>query len=210
MAATEETRKDNQMVYRLYHENNETYSYNMEPLNGDLSKVAVIDQSQDEGKKIRLHDRYVGREIDSTYLPSKMQLEGPKRTIADVYDLHGFFVDEKFKVIVESLEPNIHQFFPAEFVWKDGSHACNRYWFFPCNRLDSVDREKTTKEFRNLWIPSSEGVFVFNRSQIGGHHIWIDKFMSSTMGILISQVMKETLEKAGISGMGLTAFEEIG
>ncbi|MCP4185247.1 MAG: hypothetical protein GY761_18385, partial [Hyphomicrobiales bacterium] len=72
--------------------------------------------------------------------------------------------------------------------------------------------EKTTKEFRGLWDPGDDyekdGKFVFNRRQIDGRHIWIDKFMTSTMGILISNEMHDALMAAKITGMGFNSFEE--
>jgi hypothetical protein len=129
--------------------------------------------------------------------------------ITDIYSGYGLFVDDKFKGVVEKREPNLHQFFPVEFVWKNGSHAAHRYWFVPCTRLDTVDRQKTTFEFRNLWFldGSKDKDLVFNRSQIGAHHVWIDKFIVMP-NPAISEVLKAELDAAGVTGAHYQHFPE--
>ncbi|WP_352664483.1 DUF1629 domain-containing protein [Mesorhizobium sp. M0621] len=119
-------------------------------------------------------------------------------------------MDKKFKDEVERLEPDVHQFLSVEFVWKDGSHAADRFWFVPCNRLDSVDRNETTFEFRNIWYldGSQDKKLVFNSSQIGNCHAWMDKFISGQGGVWISDVLKEKIEQAGVTGISLQHYEE--
>jgi hypothetical protein len=112
------------------------------------------------------------------------------------------------KDVIENFEPHIHQFFPVELVWKDGGHAAYRFWFVPCNRLDTVDRARTTFEFRNVWfLDGSKKELVFSRSQIGSHHVWIDKFIvMPTPGI--SEALKASLDAAGITGAHYQHFPE--
>jgi len=105
----------------------------------------------------------------------------------------------------------VHQFFPVELVWKDGSHAADRYWFNICSRIDSVDREKTTKKFRNLWImvvdPSK--TLVFSRSKFGDRHVWIDKFMSSApIARFVTETFKQEMDAAGVTGLNYKPYPE--
>jgi hypothetical protein len=199
--------KQQQMVYRFFQSDDEVYSYGSIRLDGDLKKVGPVDTTPDEGRRIESHMKSAGRPIDPTHLPTKIKVEGPKRNLPDVYEAGAKVVDEKFRAVVEELEPGVHQFFPVELLWSDGSSAGQRYWFFVCNRLDTVDREKTTKEFRNLWKSRGNGEFVFNRGQIGDHHIWIDKFMASS-DPLMSNAMHDALVAAEITGMGFQEFSE--
>ncbi|MCP4183428.1 MAG: hypothetical protein GY761_08930 [Hyphomicrobiales bacterium] len=196
------------MVYRFFQDDQEMYSYETVRLDGDLYKVGPVDLTQDDGLEINPFSTYAGRAVDPTHLPTKVKVKGPKRNITDVYMGGGYLVDGKFKDVVEQLEPDVHQFFPVELFWSNDTSAGQRYWFFPCNRLDTVDRDKTTKLFRNLWYPRGGGEFVFSRNLIGKHHIWIDKFMVSTIGILMSNEMHDALVAAGITGMGFESFEE--
>lgn len=199
--------KEEEMVYRLFYDSQEKYSYDVKYLDGDFDKVLTVDLTPDEGRTIRSFNMYAGRAIDGSHLPRKVMLEGPKRKITDYYSAGAFLVDAKFKTVVDELEPDTHQFFPVELVWKDSSLAGERYWFFPCNRLDTVDCEKTTKKKRNLWSQRGDGEIIFNKSKIGTHHIWIDKFMTSDIGVLVSDEMHDALVAAGVTGMGFNAFQ---
>lgn len=197
------------MVYFLSHNNEEIYSYGMKALDGDAARIQPVDMTRDVGVRIRAGYAYVGRPYEKEHVPTRFELEGPKRTITDVYSGYGLFVDDKFKRAVEKLEPNLHQFFPVEFVWEDGSHAASRYWLVPCARLDTVDRQKTTFEFRNVWFldGSKDKDLVFSRSQIGDHHVWIDKFIVMPTPAL-SEVLKAELDAAGITGAHYQHFPE--
>ncbi|MEI2296690.1 imm11 family protein [Ensifer sp. MJa1] len=197
------------MVYFLSHKNEEIYSYSMTALDGDVDKIRPVDLTRDVGVRVRAGYAYAGRPYEKEHVPTCIELEGPKRTITDIYSGYGLFVDEKFRLAVEKLEPNVHQFFPIDLVWKDGSHAAHRYWFVPCNRLDSVDRAKTTFEFRGLWdiFGGPDKLLVFSRSQIGSHHAWIDKYIHAPMP-LISEALKAELEAAGVTGAHYNHFPE--
>lgn len=197
------------MVYFLSHKSDEVYSYGMKALDGDVDKIQPTDLSRDAGVRIRANYVYTGRPFEKDYIPTRLELEGPKRKITDIYSGYGLFVDEKFRVAVEEFEPGVHQFFPVEFVWKDGSHAGNRYWFVPCSRLDTVDRQKTTFEFRNVWFldGSQDKQLIFSRSQIGDHHVWIDKFVVMPSP-LISEALKAKLDAIGLTGAHYQHFPE--
>lgn len=196
------------MVYFLSHKNEEVYSYSYRALDGDVDKIQAVDLTRDGGVRVRPNYSYYGRPIEVAHVPTKIELSGPKRPILDIYDAFGLAVSVKIKDVIESFEPNVHQFFPIEFVWEDGSHAAHRFWFVPCNRLDTVDRAKTTFEFRNLWfLDGSKKELVFNRSQIGGHHVWIDKFIvMPNPGI--SEALKAAFDAAGITGAHYQHFPE--
>ncbi len=204
-----EFNKDEPMVYRIYPDFPDMTQYAPEFLDGDISKVVAVDLTRDEVKVLPAFSRFSGRPVDTTYLPTKVNIGGPERWLMDISPNGLYSVSEKFRNIVERLEPSVHQFVPVEFFWGDGSPAAKRYWFFVCNRLDSVSREETTKELRNLWKASAKnGEFVFSRAQIGGHHIWQDKFMPAGYGPFISDVLYDALVDAGIEGLGIEAFRE--
>ena len=196
------------MVYFLSHKSEEIYSYIAHAVDGDVDKIQPVDLTRDVGVRIRPNYVYCGRPIEATYLPTKIELSGPKRQIPDLYDAYALFISARVKDVIESFEPDVHQFFPIEIVWEDGGHAADRFWFVPCNRLDTVDRAKTTFEFRNLWfLDGSKKELVFNRSQIGNHHVWIDKFIVMP-NPAISEVLKAALDAAGITGAHYQHFPE--
>ena len=196
------------MVYFLSHNNKEIYSYTYRALDGDVSKIQAADLTRDDGIRVRPGYSYYGRPVEATYIPTKIELTGPKRPIPDLYDAFSLSVSAKVKDVIESFEPDVHQFFPIEIVWEDGGHAADRFWFVPCNRLDTVDRAKTTYEFRNVWfLDGSKKELVFNRSQIGNHHVWIDKFIVMSTPA-VSEELKAALDAAGITGAHYQHFPE--
>lgn len=196
------------MVYFLSHKNEEVYSYTYRALDGDVSKIQPVDMSRDAGVRVRASYSYYGRPYEPEHVPTKIEVSGPKRPIPDIYDPYGLLVSAKFKDVVERFEPNLHQFFPIELVWTDGRHAADRFWFVPCARLDTVDRTKTTFEFRNVWfLDGSKKELVFNRSQIGNHHVWIDKFIVMPTPA-ISEALTSALDAAGVTGAHYQHFPE--
>jgi hypothetical protein len=196
------------MVYFLSHANEEVHSYTYRALDGDVGKIQAVDLTRDDGTRVRPGHSYYGRPYETRYVPTKIELSGPKRPIGDIYDAYGLLVSMTVKDVIENFEPHIHQFFPVELVWKDGGHAAYRFWFVPCNRLDTVDRARTTFEFRNVWfLDGSKKELVFSRSQIGSHHVWIDNFIvMPTPGI--SEALKASLDAAGITGAHYQHFPE--
>lgn len=198
------------MAHFLWYENDEIYSHPYRACDGDVSKISPVDLSQDDGVRIRPGSAYSGRAILPDNVPTIIELSGPKRKIPDVYQAVVLAVSENFKAAVEKLQPGVHQYFPIELLWEDGSLAAQRYWFVPVGRLDSVDRNETTYEFRGLWDISSgrDKELVFNRSQIGGRHVWIDMFIHLPHPV-ISDALKAEFDKAGISGAHYTYCRDV-
>jgi hypothetical protein len=199
------------MVYYLSADEGEIHSYGMKALDGDLKKIRPADLTPDGGIEVRPTYGKAGRPFEIEHVPTRIRLEGPKRDLTDLRADFGLFVDGKVRTEVEKLEAGVHQFFPVTFFWEDGSHAADRFWFVPCNRLDSVDRKETTFAFKGIWYldGSTDKKLVFNRAQIGSHHAWIDKFITPMSGVWISNALKKGLEEAGVTGMSLRVYAEV-
>ena len=199
------------MVHNLICEHRGDVRYSFQPLDGDIDKVKPIDMSFDRGTLKLPTILTQGLKMDVTHLPTKLRCGGPKRELADVQHVYGvYLVPETFREILERLEPGVHDFYPVELVWKDGSSAGKRYWFYPQHRIDTVDREKTTFVLKPLW--DSEGDesrrLVFNRKAIGDCHAWVDKLIPDSGVVLVSEKFKQELDAAGISGMRFKSFDE--
>lgn len=202
------------MVYNLYPLDNDQFSYgSFKALDGDISAVKPVDMEQDGGTPIEAGGVLCGRPFENSFIPRRVKIPGPKRDFLDYFRLWGVMVDEKFKNVVERLEPKTHQFHPMEFVWKDNSPAFNKYWFVPCNRVDSIDRENTTWELRGkkiqMWDSFGEPnrVLVFNARQLEGKHFWIDKHIHGAQQPWVSEEAKIALEEAGITGMVFDGYK---
>lgn len=200
------------MVCIITCEHGEVYSYDYKPLDGDIKKVKPVDMAFDRGISKVSGPVAQGLKMDTTHLPTKLRWGGPKRDLTDLQDAgYAFLVPEAFRDILESLEPGVHDFYPVELVWTDGTSAGTRYWFYPQHRIDAADREKTTYDLGGvLWdLDSNEsGKLVFSRKAIGDCHSWIDKLIPASRCVFVSEEFRRQLEAAGITGIGFRPYEE--
>lgn len=194
----------------------------LDPLDGNIFKVGPADMEfgppidcvlMDDGTIIEKTDKNIGLKVDTQYLPTKLQasLETDRDEevsgLSDVDRAEGcYVVSEKFRQVVESLEPEKHQFVPVDLIWKDGTAGPTYYWFFVVARIDSCDREKTTHNWNeqiSRWQTKDKSKFVYSLENVTGSEIWVDKYWPTThfQNPMVTQKVKEALEKAGISGV---------
>lgn len=209
-------------TYNIYCNADEDRQYMKTPLDGDMHKVGPegLDFTKpphslkiDEGGRIRQNDTNAGVRVDPTHLPTKIQMGGRRRKLDDVqYTLSTFFVSEKFRQVMESLEPGKHQFEKVDLLWKDGSAASDQqyYWFFVLQRLDSIDHEKTTHEFNGMsWKWIKGGKYVVSAKSVGNNVIWREMFIGFNYPH-ITKKFKEAMDMAGVTGIGYHTFNECG
>ncbi len=131
-----------------------------------------------------------------------------------LYDIlngpNGWSISDRVRGAIESIEPNVHQYFPVDIIRKDGSHCEKKYWILNiCTRLDSaIDPERSTcikagrelTRFPNNWSymhPSGvEPKISLKKSMISGRAIWCDARYSE---IFISDNLNKSLHDAGIA-----------
>ena len=203
------------------------YLYNIgaEPLDGDFQKVDVIDRTPDGGTLPG--GMTSGRPVHAEHMPTKMRWGNARYKIPDFNDSWCVNVSERAKAIIEQFEPNTHQFFPAEYYNKTKQLLETRYFLIVCNRIDSLDHDKTTMVFIRHdygahWIPvlnlvargrthlipahlpqDTESQLVFNRAQIGSLHIWRDKYLLTGNGPWISDELAAALKASDLTGFDL-------
>ena len=199
------------MVYMMGQASTAELEYLYRDLDGDFSKVVALDMSRDDGITPDVGRMvYVGRLIDGTHLPTKVEVGGPKRSLPDILHFHSMpLVNKAFKNELEAREPNTHQLFPVTLYWSDGIEAGRRYFLVIGNRLDSVDATRTTMERgKVLYTRSKTGSneLVFSRAKIGNATIWQDKHLVSKP--LISDDFAQWLTEAGITGIVLTQYDQ--
>jgi hypothetical protein len=185
-------RKDSTMakntVWSIGFKEETGYHVNREPLDGDPRQIEYVDTTLDKGTNPTFEPGrlYAGRKVKPDHVPTKAVWGNKKVKPYDVFVLQGLIlVSDTVKDIVEHFEPGIHQFYPIEMVYKDGSHARQMYFFNICARLDTMDRKRATAELINnvLWDPAT-GRFIFSNTLIGNRHAWIDKHVSPGLFIL--------------------------
>jgi hypothetical protein len=202
------------MVYGLNVKPEWGYYPKVEALEGDVAKATAI-ITPDDGVGTG------GFPKDPTNLPKRVKWMDPNGNPVPDFDQTPMLnVSERVKQLVETFEPSVHQFVPVEYIDKNERFLENRYWFVVCNRIDSLDRERTTMLFvpGQGWMsplvakklgmdipdninPDLPANLVFNLGQIGDTHLWHDKFLGT--GAFLSDEMAKALLSAGVTGLRL-------
>jgi hypothetical protein len=201
------------------------YLYNIgsTPLNGDFSKVDVIDRTPDGGDLPG--GMLSGRPVRSEHMPTLMRWDS-KRKIPDFYNSWCLNVSERAKLLLEEFEPGVHQFLPVEYTAKADKFTEKRHFVIVCNRIDSLDHDRTTMVFVRdkhgaYWRPvydfacqgqidqipphlkpDTESKLVFSRAKIGGRHMWVDKHLLVGPA-WISDELATALTAANLTGLDL-------
>lgn len=208
------------------------YGVSLTALDGDIKKVELLDKSVDIGKwEIEGPDIFqCGRHVVPTHLPTRLQfigIESPQPLadgsvkVPDYMPSHfGQVVSERFRDLVEKMDPGAHQFVPVTLEWPSGKVVEEQYfWLFSGNRLFPLDFMETKPKMRPYpegpdWIyPHADGSPAALYSSPSAYKDWHPVFRSEIIGacnvfctgdfnnrIFISDDMKITLDESGFSG----------
>lgn len=176
----------------------------LEFLDGDLRKTEYVDTTPD-GRSLgtfRPGEKRLGRALKPENIPTKFRWGGAANRMPDIMLSYSvILVSDKVKAIIESLEPVVHQFFPLETLCRGNQPGPRMHLLNICNRLDSVDHEKTTKPFDRgiAWRNEKPGELVFNLSQIGNHQLWHDRHIFDNF--YFTDEVKTAFEAEKITGI---------
>jgi hypothetical protein len=198
------------------------------PLDGDLTKVEIADQTPDGGLTPNNRRTFTaGRAVKTEFMPTKMEWRDPHGHSIPDFDSGNFLnVSERAKALIERIEPGVHQFIPIDYHDMKGRLLERRYIFVVCNRIDSLDRERTTMVLARgiLWVLASDlepdelppgfdasrpAKMVFNNTQIGGAHLWQDKHLLGGSGAFISDAFAHAVIAAGLTGVRVSPAESV-
>lgn len=209
------------MVYGLNIKPTQGYYVEVDALDGDLSKVEILDSTPDGG--LPLNRSYVfssGRAVVPDHMPTRMQwADRHGHSVPDFDNGLVLNVSEQARELIEEFDPGVHQFVPVDYYNQAGELLEKRYFLIVCNRLDSLDRDQTTMVLLRgmVWMPardvdpselppgtdvSKPPEMVFSNAQIGDAHLWWDKHLRA--GPFISDALADALEGAGMSGLKLS------
>lgn len=156
-----------------------------------------------------------GRIYDPADFPPYLRFEKTEKVVQDIYylphcynggkddrtsyfSLPAFIVSEKFKTLIELIEPHAHQFIPMRLLQKDGSEPWGQYYFFNMRQnLFTLDVEKSPyvsaplhsspseqqkgTRFIEFHVDENEASrrkdkfrvgFVCKADVVGNHHLW--------------------------------------
>lgn len=139
----------------------------------------------------------------------KLRLQKHLKGKADFIQGGGYLtISDRVVEAIEDLEPGVHRYWPVDIFNKDGSLA-GRWWFLNiCNRLDTLDQEKSkvrqvnspSKPLVPDFIvltkdqphPNGPELLVCRQEVVKNHAIWCEyRLQNSTF---ISDALKERLD----------------
>lgn len=187
--------------------------------NDPARRILALDPVDDGGVVWNSHNS--GVPVDGGNFPRWVRWADPNgNPVPDFDSIPYLSVSERAKQAIESLEAGVHQFFPVDYQDSNGRHTSTRYWFVPCNRIDSADRDHTNMVLRKglEWCPPKDMLrrgepipsnvdpgkpskLVLNLAAIGDHHIWRDKHITSSQ--FISDAMASIFQQEGLTGIRL-------
>ncbi len=204
------------MIYGLYPTTEGAYNLYFEELDGDYDKVDMVDKSTDRSttRITSTHAFRVGREIETEYLPTRLRPKKRKGKLPDLA-VHrmGQICSQRFRDVIEALEPGVHQFVPVQIVWKDKSvDERPYYWFVPCTRIWALDPEESNPPLgENGWYlgyammgePRPGPIQpAFRKDRVKNHHLFVDGGIQGRF--YISERLKAALEDAKLVGVGFS------
>jgi hypothetical protein len=201
------------------------------PINDVTGQLRYAEPDKVHPSALREHaqPREQGYWLDADTLPKKMLWgKGSTPDLPDV--LPWFVVSPRFRDLVEQFEPGVHQFVPVEiYKSKKGEPVATYYWFIVGQRLDSVDRERTTFMWKapvddpgaGYWYdeiydkttfsftPVPNAKMVFSNAQVSGNHIWHDPHLLTFGNGLCSDAFAQALLASGMTGVAATPRESV-
>ena len=160
-----------------------------------------------------------GFRIKQNGVSTKMVVGNADRLPLDSINFDLTAISPRLKEIIEHFEPDTHQFFPLDLYRpKEQEPFAQYYTLNICNRIDSVDAEHTTYEFRGdyekragIWDGSRDksAQLIFNMQQVGDREIWRDPWLSGHLAWCTDD-LGEAIAAGEFSGLSLRHFGQVG
>lgn len=154
----------------------------------------------------------VNRPLDPQCMPSRGKLEGPwSKAIPDVFRTPGLnAVSQRFRALVEELEPGLHQFFPLAVEDCDGEPLKQELYIFNCAvGIDAL----IYRSIKPNWDTDAIGVpllragmgekLELSRPAIGQHHLWCGKTVAE------NKLFASDAFYAAFTRLGMRAFSAV-
>ena len=159
----------------------------------------------------------------------KRATQTDSKKLVDIFPLPGFVcVGERFRAIVESFEPGVHEFYPIELRSRKGVLYEEPYFLINvCQSFDAILVKGIDLEWGRMAAVGLEGMpyprrlvtgakppLPISKPTIAGRHLWLDYWVFGRNGIMVSDQLRTALMDAKIRRLMLkepwaTRFVEI-
>jgi hypothetical protein len=180
---------------------------------------ATLDLKASEREKLRKGNSAIsnGYRVNGAAAPKKVLYACGNRPLPEAIMASVPLYSQRLRDLIESFEPGVHQFFPVDiYKTKNGEPVATYYWFNVCNRIDSVNEEKTnftwTLDYTgNHGFWDKDGVenpkMVFSTEKTKNYTFWIDPNLL-IKDIFCSNAFAEAALSEGFLGLNFSEKEE--
>lgn len=180
-----------------------------EPIDGSFESFEITDTSDDGGTKSLGGELNIGREVTTSNPPTQVRRKrlGKAIPMADFISAPrgAVFISDRVKEIIESFEPNVHQFFPMT-VSHRGQEIGPLNYLIIGSRLDSLDAEACYPPIptgARIWKRDrknpAQNKIVVSAAAIEGKHLWHDQ---RVIGLrMISPELMAAFMEADVKGL---------
>ena len=171
-------------------------------------KATLTDEYKQGSFPKRIHPGQIG---------TRVKLIGSRANVPDCFcSIFKHGCSERFRELVEELEPNVHEFIPFKILRKDGSELDGDYYGFSnLQVLDSMVPEQSSvawvkvkdREYFHwqLTEPPTREYYSLRKKIIAGKHIWWEKIT----GIKLQFCSEELHAKFKERGLKHLEFKEV-
>jgi hypothetical protein len=171
------------------------------------TEVRLIDESFDGGVGIGTNKQNSGRPVDPSSVPTAILWPANRKT-QDFENLFVRTVSDRFRLLIEEIEPQVHQFLTLGYFNRTGELFEWRWFWQICNRVDSVFSDRPGwKLDRGLWRYPHDDRYIFDVKKSCLCHFWHEKHILS--GILMSEFAMARLNEEDISGFKMTEYATV-
>lgn len=171
------------------------------------TEIRLVDESFDGGVGIGTNKKISGRPVDPSSVPTA--ISWPKnRKPQDFENIFVNTVSDRLRLLVEEIEPKVHQFIELGYFSRKGELIEKRWFWQICNRMDSVFTDRLGWELdRGVWRYPQDDQYVFDIKKSYLCHFWHEKHILT--GILMSEFAMARLNEEDISGFEMTAYATV-
>lgn len=204
------------------------FALDIRPIFGKYPRIESLDDRFDKHISLKEAYRYLlPTKADGTpdfaskampILPNSMIWKDSAGRAAPDFDQSPWInVSAKAKAIIESAEPDVHEFAPVAYTYSRGATEI-RFWINVRNRVDSIDGIRSNMVLSNgQWLPPRDllrngeplphGIdpeippnLVFRSEAVGPFHMWVDPYLSNS-SVFISDALAERFRAGNITGL---------
>lgn len=146
--------------------------------------------------------------------PTVVEAQKSYKNLASMIRLGHWAVDEDLKVIIEEIEPGVHQFWPVTITMPRGKTYPKHYYvmvigtFLDSFRPEACAEGLVTRTVKNEHFHFNEiklamkkadyAGLAFSKAAIGDHHLWRERTLRSWPEFMMSDKLKEAIDAAGL------------